>query len=828
MGDFDQMERLLSAIEPLMADSPYFRHWHTHTLGYLAYARHQQLEAADHLEAVLRERACLDLDLLGRTLNMLGVISAFREQWDRALWYYQECIDTYDALGNQQVVGMVLANLVVVHYRGLDYTSAINCAERSIAILGHEQYSGHKLTQRRLCAAWSQLGEAYLRQGNLDRAQHALEQSLAVCEKWDHYFCGGIPYHNLGHLYRELGDVSKAKACYLRARQLSLDNGNYRDVAEAVYGLGLLEMQMQTPPDKIQALLDEALAMAQSSNHYEIITQTLLYRAKLQDRLGNPNGALEETRRAVEMTESLRANIVLPADRSRLTASRVQVYEQMVERLCNLNTTAGYAEAFHYAEMSKSRTLIEMLVGRPIRPPEHVPAEWLEQERELRRSLYRLYHDPGAPRAQIATFEAELDQLRERIRLRDTEFESFRTVTPLTLDAVQAQLPEDGVLLEYFTVGQGILVFVVTHQGVDVVRLPLQLNELQRAFKRVGERKFGLLHNMVRNESYRLRSPWILGNLYQKLIEPLEETLHSASVICIVPHGLLHYVPFHALHRQTNSGPRYLIENGAKARRIVYAPSATVLFDYCQNKPFSSKTGCLALGYNNQTLTQAEREAEAVVQLLGGESQTGPAATRSTLIAKGADYRYIHLSCHGWFNADWPMSSSLALADNTLDVTDALRELQFDAELVCLSACEAGRSRILRGDELVGLVRAFLYAGTPSVVVSQWVVDELATHLFMERFYQEIIDCGHRIQAGAKALALSRAQIYLKNLTLDELRPILYGIVNDTEKVEQQLQFLSDSLDLGPIETLVGDECLLAHPYYWASFFIVGDRLSFV
>jgi CHAT domain-containing protein len=568
--------------------------------------------------------------------------------------------------------------------------------------------------------------------------------------------------------------------------------------------------------------------MAQSSNHYEIITQTLLYRAKLQDRLLNPDGALEETRRAVEMTESLRANIVLPEDRSRLTASRIQVYEQMVERLCNLNTVAGYAEAFHYAEMSKSRTLIEMLAGRPIRPPEHVPAEWLEQERELRRSLHRLYHDPGASRAQIATFEAELDQLREHIRLRDTEFESFRTVTPLTLDAVQAQLPEGGVLLEYFTAGETILVFVVTHQEVNVVRLPLRLNELRRAFKRVGGLKSGPLHNMVRNEQYRLRSPWILGNLYQKLIEPLEQALHSASLLCIVPHGLLHYVPFHALYRQTNSGTRYLIEDGDKARQIVYAPSATVLFDYCQNKPLSSKMGCLALGYNNQTLTQAEREAEAVAELLGGESQTGAAATRSTLITKGADYRYIHLSCHGWFNATWPMASSLALADHTLDVADVLRELQFDAELVCLSACEAGRSRVLWGDELVGLVRAFLYAGTPSVVVSQWVVDELATRLFMERFYQEIIDCAHRIKVGAKALALSRAQIYLKNLTLDELRPLLHETIDDAEKADQQLQFLSDSLDLGPIETLRGDECLLAHPYYWASFFIVGDRLSFV
>ena len=171
------------------------------------------------------------------------------------------------------------------------------------------------------------------------------------------------------------------------------------------------------------------------------------------------------------------------------------------------------------------------------------------------------------------------------------------------------------------------------------------------------------------------------------------------------------------------------------------------------------------------------------------------------------------------------MASSLALADGTLDVSDILQELRLNAEMVCLSACETGRSHILQGDELVGLTRAFLYAGTPSVVVSHWVLDELSTRLLMERFYQELKTADHQGATGAKALALARAQIAIKNMTFDEMRPIVSEIIGD-KAAKQQMQSLSDTLNLGPLESLRGDECLLAHPYYWAPFFLVGDRIN--
>src|SRR5512134_3063534 len=105
------------------------------------------------------------------------------------------------------------------------------------------------------------------------------------------------------------------------------------------------------------------------------------------------------------------------------------------------------------------------------------------------------------------------------------------------------------------------------------------------------------------------------------------------------------------------------------------------------------------MGYNDSRLTQAEAEAQAVAAVVGGKCLTGTAANRAAVLAESANYRYLHLSCHGAFNPIWPMLSHLRLADQALDVADIVENLRLNAELVSLSACATGRSQILRGDE---------------------------------------------------------------------------------------------------------------------------------
>ena len=161
---------------------------------------------------------------------------------------------------------------------------------------------------------------------------------------------------------------------------------------------------------------------------------------------------------------------------------------------------------------------------------------------------------------------------------------------------------------------------------------------------------------------------------------------------------------------------------------------------------------------------------------------------------------YLHISCHGEFDPESPLESLLHLgAGETLTAHQVLEGLHLSCELVTLSACESGLSRVRRGDELMGLVRAFMVAGAPSVIATLWRVDERSTRILMERFYREIV-------AGAGfAQALREAQLYLRTLSHDEAMWLL----------------AADA----PVAPAAGESSVdrpFADPFYWAPFILVG------
>jgi CHAT domain-containing protein len=127
------------------------------------------------------------------------------------------------------------------------------------------------------------------------------------------------------------------------------------------------------------------------------------------------------------------------------------------------------------------------------------------------------------------------------------------------------------------------------------------------------------------------------------------------------------------------------------------------------------------------------------------------AATQAALRDALAGADVLHLACHGQFRADSPSFSSLHLADGPLTLHDAAG-LPLQAQLVTLSACETGLSKVAPGDELLGLVRGFLLGGARRVLATHWTVDDASTAALMAQFYDEVL-------AGARpATALRRAQ----------------------------------------------------------------------
>ena len=505
---------------------------------------------------------------------------------------------------------------------------------------------------------------------------------------------------------------------------------------------------------------------------------------------------------AIRALEQLRGRMMVEF-RADFLQDKDEVYGDMVQLCLQMQRVE---EGLEYAERAKSRALLDMLayrldVGVQARRREDEPlvAE-LAHLRGERDRLYRRWESgEGQPQRGFATatdgwqeaqqevlhIEQRITELWHRLLIRNADYARDAALWQVRTEPVQPYLDEETVLLEYFVARGELLVFIVSAAEVVVRRLagaPGQppLGEVQRlsqlfwlnlrsAPRATGARAAGVAQN----------ARAILQKLYGLLLAPLEGDLASGagkapSRLVIVPHGALHYLPFQALH----DGAQYVLEKW----QISYLPGASFL-RYC----FETGSGgeadgaapkALAVGHSQRTqLPYTVQEAQAVAQMWQGTTLVEGEATRQALMAAAGDVRLLHVAAHGDFRPDNPLFSGIALDDGWLTTLDIFN-LRLKASLVTLSACQTGRNVVAGGDELLGLMRAFLYAGAASLLLTLWTVEDRSTARLMSLFYD-------RLREGQdKAAALQMAQ----------------------------RQFIVEA----------GDEAQ-AHPYYWAPFYLVGS-----
>jgi CHAT domain-containing protein len=259
-----------------------------------------------------------------------------------------------------------------------------------------------------------------------------------------------------------------------------------------------------------------------------------------------------------------------------------------------------------------------------------------------------------------------------------------------------------------------------------------------------------------------------LRRLYELVIEPISDLLPDdpSEEIVFMPQGALFLVPFAALQ---GSDGKYLIEKHA----VLMAPSIQVLeLTGRRNRELQAKVeretkgqtepkGDLVVGNPLMPrfpgvaqplppLPAAELEAEEIARLLGVEALTGAGATKKEVISRMSGARYVHLATHGILDDKRGFASAMALAPSAADSgllsADEIADLQLQAELVVLSACNTGRGRIT-GDGVIGLSRSFISAGAPSVLVSLWSVPDTPTARLMTEFYKNLENKHGKAQA---------------------------------------------------------------------------------
>ncbi|HEX7735115.1 MAG TPA: CHAT domain-containing tetratricopeptide repeat protein [Ktedonobacteraceae bacterium] len=431
------------------------------------------------------------------------------------------------------------------------------------------------------------------------------------------------------------------------------------------------------------------------------------------------------------------------------------------------------ARALTYLERARSYALRQYLHRAQARQtegalaPTGAPLLRLQQELKDWQNTYRHYSmlllnqetladfelDQLAIRGEVQQCETKIEELFDLIRIHEMQLppvtradQPARSVLPpVDIAALQQFLTENQVLLAYFLYQEKLLIFILSARRItfhEDARGKAELEQLQPflyAYLEPGswpDTQHPPQQGILR----------LLQKLYRLLIAPVETYLpDTITHLTIVPYGLLHQLPFHALH----DGSRFLIERF----EMSYLPASTVQtyfhqhrLDDVEEKP--AHVAPLVFGYSgNGSLQYCINEARTVAELLDGRCYLEQDATIVQLSKQAPGSPVIHIATHGRARLDAPNFSSILLADGQLNAIDAFHLPLQACELVTLSGCETGVSLSGGGDEQLGLGRAFLAAGARSLLISLWPVEDYATSELMRVFYLNLLYGASKMQA---------------------------------------------------------------------------------
>ena len=482
------------------------------------------------------------------------------------------------------------------------------------------------------------------------------------------------------------------------------------------------------------------------------------------------------------------------------------------------------AQAFQLAERSKSTLLLQALQDRKNQKNfGRIKPEYLQEERQLRQKYQNIKvqlleteeaKKQQALRQELNDLGRALESLRRKIQTEYPEDYRNRYQNPIAeLQQVQAQLKQGEVQLNYSLADTIAHVFVISKDTVLLLALPqlYQQTQVQADLLRLALSNYEAIQKQPEqtDKQFRLAAQYF----YKTFVQPALEGLGSAEIkhLQIVPDGVLAHLPFEvflteepALAGQYRSYP-YLI----KAYTLSYAYSASLDLGYRQQarRQRAQKTGVLGFApsytqpnrLNPQTefaqsrsdqlrrqlqpLPAALQEVGTMQQYLYGDFHLNQQATEAKFKREAPKYKILHLAMHGLLNSEEPLRSSLAFTEDNNSVEDnflhayEISQLELQADLVVLSACETGYGQFQQGEGVMSLAHAFMYAGASSVLMSLWQVNDASTALIMEQYY----------------------------------RRLAQGLSKDQTLREAKLHFLETAPELA------------AHPAYWAAFVQLGD-----
>ncbi len=735
------------------------------------------------LEYLLKEK-----DTYGQEQNLalancysnLGIVYWNSGNKSTALAYHEQALAIKERFldSSDPSIADSYNNIGLIHLEG-EYLKAIQYLNKALKI-----YTAHYGTNHpKVANCYSNLAFAYSGQNNFNEALQYLDLVMQI---WESNFEGDHPnkaftLSNKGRIWEQKGDLSQALLAQQEAlhQYLRIYGEKHPEVANCYFLIANVYQKQNkflASAENYQASIFANLYSQNSSSLYDlpklqeyynadILLSSLQAKAKAMEALH-----YEKTLKPRDLIHSLacyttcdelisiiRQLRLTEADKLRLAAISTDIYDNGIRVAMELSKRTFQKNryetlAFEFCERSKSAILLEAINETKAKSFSGIPEQLLILEDSLKNEISILKQKLAESSKNNEQIKKDLFDYQEAYRdfISDLEanypsyfnlkynqsFASVAQISPL--------LDNQTAVLSYFTGENTISVFVVTSKGLDVHELSKSADFMQQVKSFRNSIKYSIFDAYVASSS----------TLYEQLIPKMNKQITS---LILLPDGILGTIPFEAL-TQPNSETTddyaslsYLM----KSYKVSYDYAATLLLDRLKSVKETTSSGILLsapISFLDNDFKMPElpgtREEVKEIRYLFLSADQEPvvkmegAANENFL--KSSDlsrFKYIHFATHGIVNESKPELSRIFLSPDKVDdgnlYSGEIYSLNINADLVTLSACETGLGQIAKGEGIVGLSRALMYAGAKNLIVSLWQVSDASTALLMIDFYKQ-------------------------------------------------------------------------------------------
>ncbi|MDW3194356.1 MAG: CHAT domain-containing tetratricopeptide repeat protein [Cytophagales bacterium] len=689
----------------------------------------------------------------GDSYNNLG-ITYIEENPFQASLYLTRTRQIYEQeLGTDHPkVAYCLLNLARANEELNNFAEALQLVE-SVQEIWNEQYGEEDHPNKAFTL--SALGRTNLESGAFDEAENALQASLQMYIRiyGDKHPDVSNAYALLGQFFYDQGKWKQAIRYY--------DQSIYANLSDQAPGSKRQLPKLQGYFN-VDALLQSLIAKARAYENFHI--DKSMQPAHLQIALNT----FAQCDTLIGQIRQLRQN---DNDKLRLAKDAKDVYDNAI-RISLMLANQPFQEkkyheiAFNFSERSKSAVLLEAISETKAKGFAGIPDQLIEQEDSLKNEISYLNQklaasskeeEQNALKGQLFTYQAAYREFIDQLEEDYPKYFDLKYNTQMaTVADLQKALPEGHAILSYFEGESRLYTFMITANGLEIFNKP-KGDDYQK--QPTG------LRNAIK---YNIQSAFEKSAkaLYELLIPDLPKDINQ---LVIIPDGVLGTIPFEALVNPTSSGDQYkdltylLVEYD-----VSYDYSATLFAERmrpAEERPTSQDILLMApvefdRSTGMATLKGTEKELQSIQYLFQGNDlqvESRLMANASENFVKGPtldQYKYLHFATHGLVHESEPELSRIFLSpsdgeDGSL-YSGEIYNLKINAELVTLSACETGLGKVAKGEGIVGLSRALLYAGAKNLIVSLWpVADESTSELMIEFYRQHLFSAYSMHFAGA-------------------------------------------------------------------------------